>query len=454
MPTFLVSCLNATGVPPGNRGAPVGSRGEWHMPKLSLNAKILLLGTMISLLLLGLIVAVHLAGAQTTLAGVLMLAAGVLASLGGLVWSAHRYVTRNVLTMIQVIVRLADGDDGTSRVPVLSRDEIGLLAEKFNLLLEQNRRMKAGLERLVDIKTDELFQANAAVLLAGQVFENVLEAIIITDREGVILRANPAFQVVTGYTIEEALGRKPNLVKSDRHPPEFYAEMWRRLTEVGHWQGEIWNRRKNGEVFPAMLSISSIRDAEGVISHYIGTMDDISLNKLNEERIRHLAFHDPLTGLANRVLFADRAETGLQRARRDSHKLAVLVLDLDGFKQVNDSRGHAVGDLLLIEIARRLQGVLRAEDTVARFGGDEFTALLPHVDHAEAALTVARKILVTIEQPVVIDDVPLQVSASIGVSVYPADGDDYQSLFEAADTAMYQAKSSGKAQCRLASRPG
>jgi diguanylate cyclase (GGDEF)-like protein len=219
---------------------------------------------------------------------------------------------------------------------------------------------------------------------------------------------------------------------------------------VGAWHGEIWNRRKNGEVFPAMLSITSLRNAEGDISHYIGTMDDISLSKRNEEKIRYLAFHDALTGLSNRVLFADRTLTGIQRAKRENRQLAMIVLDLDGFKQVNDTYGHAVGDLLLIEVGRRLQGVLRAEDTLARFGGDEFTALLPMIDEPLDALTVAQKILAAIETPVVLATHQVQVSASIGISIYPAHGEDYQALFAAADSAMYQVKVTGKAGFRIA----
>ena len=255
---------------------------------------------------------------------------------------------------------------------------------------------------------------------------------------------------MTGFAVEETVGHKANLVKSDRHPREFYTEMWRQLKAAGSWRGEIWNRRKNGEVFPAMLSITSVRDEGGNITHYVGTIDDISLNKSNEERIRYLAFHDPLTGLANRVLFADRTATGLQRAKREGYSLAIVVLDLDGFKEVNDTYGHAAGDQLLIEIARRLQGVLRAEDTVARFGGDEFTALLPEVVDPQDAVIVAQKILATVAVPVTICGSQVRVSASIGISIYPTHGEDYQALFTAADTAMYQVKAAGKAGVRLA----
>jgi diguanylate cyclase (GGDEF)-like protein/PAS domain S-box-containing protein len=421
------------------------------MPRLSLNTKVLLLGGLLAVLFALLAQILHLAGLQKSTVGITVLAASILTGLVLFVWFIHYYVTRRICLMANTVAALTDGDDGRSRVPVLGGDEIGRLAEKFNLLLERNREMTANLEQLVDARTYELRAANQALRLSGQVFEHVLESIVITDREGVILQANPAFETITGFPRSEALGRKTNIMKSERHPPEFYRQMWQQLTTAGSWQGEIWNRRKDGEIYPAMLSITSVRNADGEISHYIGTLEDISLNKCNEERIRYLAFHDPLTGLANRVLFADRTDTGLQRARRDGTRLALIVLDLDGFKQVNDTHGHAAGDLLLIEIATRLQGVLRAEDTVARFGGDEFTALLPEIDTPQDALTVARKILAAIEVPIILSEHQVRVSASIGISIYPTDGADYQTLFVAADAAMYQVKTTGKAGCRLAS---
>ncbi len=420
------------------------------MSKFSLDTKVFLLGALFALLFALLTQLLHLGGSQKTSLGIFLLAASLLAGLGVFVWVIHHYVTRRIISMARTVTRLADGDDGRTLVPALGEDEIGVLAENFNQLLSRNRQMTRDLEHLVDIKSGELYKANEALLLAGQVFENVLDAIIITDPEGVILRANPAFEAVTGFAVEETVGRKANLVKSDRHPREFYAQMWQQLKTVGSWRGEIWNRRKNGEVFPAMLAITPVRDDAGNITYYIGTIDDISLNKSNEERIRYLAFHDPLTGLANRVLFADRTSTGLQRAKREGSSLAIVVLDLDGFKAVNDSHGHAVGDQLLIEIAKRLQGVLRAEDTVARFGGDEFTALLPEIEAPQDAVVVAQKILATVAAPVAISGNQVQVSASIGISIYPTHGEDYRTLFTAADAAMYQVKAAGKAGVRLA----
>ncbi len=420
------------------------------MPRFSLDGKVFLLGVLFALLFALLTQLLHMGGLQKSSFGVFLLAGSLLAGLALFVWFIHRYVTRRISRMARIVTRLAAGDDGSTLVPVLCDDEIGALASTFNQLLVRNRQMTRGLEELVDLKSRELFRANEALLLAAQVFDNVLEAIVITDREGVILQANPAFETVTGFRVDEALGRRANLLKSDRHPPEFYQQMWQQLTTVGSWRGEIWNRRKDGEIYPAMLTIVSVRNAEGEITHYIGTQEDISLNKLNEERIRHLAFHDPLTGLANRVLFADRIMTSIQRGKRESRQLALIVLDLDGFKAVNDTYGHAAGDQLLVEIARRLQGVLRAEDTVARFGGDEFTALLPEIDVPGDAETVAQKILATVSEPVAIAGHQVQVSASVGISIYPVHGEDYQTLFAAADAAMYQAKLAGKAAARLA----
>ena len=420
------------------------------MSKLSLESKVFLLGTLLALLFALLTQLLHLGGLQKTSGGIFLLAASLLAGIGLFVWLIHRYVTRRICAMARIVTHLGDGDDGSTLVPVSGDDEIGILAEKFNQLLLRNRQITGDLEKLIDLKSRELYQANEALLLAAQVFANVLEAIIITNREGVILQANPAFETVTGFSVAEALGRKANLLKSDRHPPEFYQQMWQQLTTVGSWKGEIWNRRKDGGIYPAMLTIVSVRNADGEITHYIGTQEDISLNKLNEERIRHLAFHDPLTGLANRVLFADRTATSIQRARRESRQLALIVLDLDGFKQVNDTHGHAVGDRLLIEMARRLQGVLRAEDTVARFGGDEFTALLPEIDEPRDAVIVAEKILAAIALPFAVGGDQVQVSASIGISIYPIHGEDYQTLFTTADAAMYRIKAAGKAGVGLA----
>ncbi len=420
------------------------------MAKRSLDSKVILLGVLLALLFGLLTRLLHLGGLQKTSQGVFLLAACLVAGLALFVWFIHRNVTRRITRMARAVIGLADRDDGVTLLPVLGDDEIGVLAEKFNLLLGKNRQITHALEQMVDSKSDQLYKANEALLLAATVFDNALESIIITDREGVILQANPAFEMLTGFPVSEALGRKANLMKSDRHPPEFYAEMWRQLSTAGCWRGEIWNRRKNGEVFPAMLSITSLRRDDGEISHYIGTLEDISLNKSNEERIRYLAFHDPLTGLANRVLFSDRTKTGLQRAKREGYPLALIVLDLDGFKEVNDKHGHAAGDQLLIEIAGRLQGVLRAEDTVARFGGDEFTALLPEIDRPEDAVVVAEKILAAVENPIALADGQVQVSASIGISVYPQHGESYKELFTAADAAMYQVKAAGKAGVRLA----
>jgi diguanylate cyclase (GGDEF)-like protein len=248
------------------------------------------------------------------------------------------------------------------------------------------------------------------------------------------------------------VGQRASILKSNRHEPEFYHQMWETLLANGFWQGEIWNRRKDGAVYPAFLSIISLRNEAGETTHHIGSLQDISFMKASEERIRYLAYHDPLTGLPNRLLFVDRLNLAIQQAKRDGTKLAVIILDLDGFKKVNDTLGHPVGDLLLVEVARRLSENIRAEDTVARLGGDEFIILLPRIRQEEAVLLVVRKVLSWLGRPMELKGHELVVSASLGVSLYPGDGTTYEDLLKAADIAMYRVKESGKSGYQIYSR--
>ncbi len=281
--------------------------------------------------------------------------------------------------------------------------------------------------------------------LAAAVFDSSNEGIIITAPDGSILRVNPAVSSVTGYQPEELIGQNPRIFSSGRQGPEFYRSLWNDVLKNGQWQGEIWNRRKNGEVFAEWLSISCIRSPGGRVDYYVATFSDITERKRAQDRIYHQAYHDALTGLPNRVLFRDRLEQSLAFAHRINHgKVALLFIDLDRFKLVNDSLGHDAGDRLLQLVAQRLRAVGRQTDTLARLGGDEFTFLLPDVDDVEEARVVANKVLSALRLPFSLDGHHICVSASVGISVYPDDGDSVEILMKHADTAMYRVKKEGR----------
>ena len=285
--------------------------------------------------------------------------------------------------------------------------------------------------------------------LAAHVFEQSQQSIVIADRNGTILRVNRYFTELTGYLPEEAIGNTPRVLKSQRHDKEFYDELWRSLLEEGSWRGEIWNRKKNGDGFAALLSISSVKDAGGAIIYFIGVIEDITEQKLSSERIYHLAHFDVLTNLPNRRLFNDRLVLSMKQAERYGSRFAVLFLDLDNFKRINDSFGHHVGDLLLQAVAQRILDSLRKVDAVARFGGDEFAVMLDDVSDPSDIARVARKIIKAVSAPVDLEGVEVQMGTSIGVSIYPADGDSIETLFKNADSAMYRAKALGKNQCQF-----
>jgi diguanylate cyclase (GGDEF)-like protein/PAS domain S-box-containing protein len=287
-------------------------------------------------------------------------------------------------------------------------------------------------------------RAEQGLLLAQSVFDSTNEGIMVTDAEARILSVNPAFSVITGWSATEAIGQKPSLLQSGRHLPEFYADLWQRLAASGHWAGEIWNRRKSGELFVEWMTINAIRDAHGTVSRYVALFSDITLRKSQEEAIWHQANFDPLTGLANRNLFQDRLERALTSGRRKQQQVGLMFLDLDRFKWINDTLGHAAGDLLLIEAAARLQACVREEDTVARMGGDEFTLVLQGLGNQDPLQDVAEKVLAALAQPFVLNGTPQYISASVGVTVYPLDADNTSDLLRNADIAMYQAKGAGR----------
>ncbi|GGY15814.1 EAL domain-containing protein [Paludibacterium paludis] len=280
--------------------------------------------------------------------------------------------------------------------------------------------------------------------LAARVFDSSNEAILITDADSRILAVNRLFCEITGYEESEVLGKMPSILASGRHNDSFYEDMWQRLRERGHWAGEIWNRRKDGEIFPEWLNISVLTDENGAITHFIALFTDITERKAQEAHVRHLAEYDFLTDLPNRVLIHDRLQQAIRAAQKNLHQLAVLFVDLDHFKNINDSLGHGNGDELLKMVADRLAGALRPIDTVGRTGGDEFVLILPDLDSPEEAGHAAQSLLDILHRPFVVAGHTLVVSASIGISVCPEDGEDIQTLLMNADLAMYHAKSSGR----------
>jgi diguanylate cyclase (GGDEF)-like protein/PAS domain S-box-containing protein len=286
--------------------------------------------------------------------------------------------------------------------------------------------------------------SESALRQAAIVFDSTSEAIIVTDSEANIVRVNSAYTKITGYQPEEVLGKNPRLHQSGRHDKAFYQRMWDSLRQTGHWQGEIWNRRKNGEIYPAWENISVVRDEQGKVTHHVALLSDITELKQAQERLAHLAHHDPLTGLPNRLLFNASLQQALERARRHRQRLALLFLDLDRFKLVNDSLGHAAGDQLLKSVAERLRKNVRAEDVVARLGGDEFTVILETIDNPDDTAQLARTFIDIIAEPLEIEDQSVQTSTSVGIAFYPDDAETAEDLIKAADAAMYRAKASGR----------
>lgn len=338
-----------------------------------------------------------------------------------------RNISRPVKKLQNTMAEIERDMDLSMRADVDAKNpDIGEMAKSFNSLV------------------DRLQHANERLQLFVKMFENSGEAILITDAQQNIIAVNPAFVSITGYTEEDAIGNNPNMLSSGKQDAEFYQAMWRTINDVGLWQGEIWNRRKSGEIYPEWLSIGTVKNAKDEVINYIALFSDITKRKEAEVRIEHLAHYDSLTHLPNRALFSDRLKQALVTGGRNKKKVALLFLDLDKFKSVNDTMGHLAGDLLLQSVATRLLSCVRESDTICRQGGDEFMILLAEVGGAEDAEKVAGKIVSAMTQPHQIGDKALTITFSIGISLYPDDAQDDETLVKQADDAMYRAKEKGR----------
>lgn len=338
----------------------------------------------------------------------------------------QQIVSEPIFDLVRTMRQVSLKKDYNLRAPKHGNDEVGQLIEGFNEMLTQ------------------ISERDEKLHIAANALENTGDAIIITDAHLKIVSVNKAFSSMTGFVSRDVIGKLPTMLQSDRHSKSDNKSIWRQISKSGQWHGEIWGLRKSGEVFPQWLTISRISDNKGVVSHYVFVSNDISQHKRYEARLEHMAHHDALTGLPNRTLFEAELQTAIQRANRHGEVLGIMFVDLDNFKQINDTLGHAAGDKLLQTVASRLTGCLRECDLVARQGGDEFTVLLDGVKSLQDIATVAEKFITELARPMEIAGEPLSVTASIGISSFPEHGRDAASLLRNADKAMYLAKGQGR----------
>ncbi len=336
---------------------------------------------------------------------------------------------------------LSAGNIYRAQIEHLRKDGESIWVDLSGTIL--NRDTGESLWGFLDITESK--QAEAKLQLAANVFSHAREGIMITNTQGDILDVNATFSFITGYSRDEVIGRNPRVLNSGRHDQAFFDAMWRDLRKQGHWSGEVWNRRKNGEVFAVMQTVSAVQDSEGNTQQYVSLFSDITPLKEHEQQLEFIAHYDALTGLPNRVLLADRLQQAMVQTQRRNLQLAVTYLDLDGFKAINDNHGHDAGDQLLVTVASRMDQVLRDGDTLARLGGDEFVAILLDLPNIEASVPLLTRLLTAASQPVHVGDLEMQVSASIGVTFYPqSEEEGADQLLRQADQAMYQAKLAGK----------
>ncbi len=359
------------------------------------------------------------------------LALGVLFTLVG-AWAARR-ISRPISRIAEAAEQVAAGD--LQRQVPLARgdDEVAHLSQAIHTMV-----------RNLTAEILERKRAEGQLRLSAVVFANNSEAIVITDAANNIVRVNAAFERISGYSEAEVLGKNPRMFASGRMSPQFYQEMWAELMQQDGWRGEIWNKRRNREVYPEWLILSLVRDEQGRVINHIAIYSDITERKREEARIQFLASHDVLTGLPNRFLLTDRLTQALAAAEHNGLRVGVMFIDLDHFKNINDSLGHDVGDDLLKQVAERMQRCLRRTDTLARLGGDEFVVLLPDVGSENEIAFLAEKLLESFAGKFLIQDYQLSITPSLGISIYPEDGQDARELLRNADVAMYRAKKDGR----------
>ena len=315
-------------------------------------------------------------------------------------------------------------------------------------ILEECERLRSRLA-VFERKGPEYRQEKEGLGLLSRIFEHAPEGIMVTDTLCRIITVNQAFTFVTGYNLEEVKGKNPNILKSGRHDVGFYKPMWKSLIKTGRWHGEIWNRKKDGEIYLEWQTIQALKNERGKVTHYVAFFTDITTRREAEQRLIHKATHDALTDLPNRFLFEERMSQALIRAQRDRKPLALLYLDLNGFKMINDTFGHTTGDLLLQAVSGRLESGIRKSDTLARIGGDEFAILVENFSHVQDVVHITRKILRALSRPYDLGKIRTSMSTSIGISMCPEDGEDVCALMEKADTAMYRAKERGESFCQF-----
>ncbi|WP_158968119.1 EAL domain-containing protein [Paraglaciecola sp. L3A3] len=325
----------------------------------------------------------------------------------------------------------------------ITKNENTIICEWHNTPIIDKDGSIIGVTSLVQDVTKNK-QLKNELTLAASVFSQAQEGIIITNIKGIIIEVNESFSNITGYSREEIIGKNPNILKSGRQAAEFYQNLWQTINDIGHWSGEVWNKRKNGEVYAQYLNISSVHDDLGQIKNYVAIFSDISEIKDHQNQLEHMAHYDVLTNLPNRTLLTDRLNQALSQSKHNKNQVAIILLDLDGFKEVNDTHGHSVGDELLVIFAARLKDILRDCDTLARYGGDEFVAILSKLDNIEDLHPIVERMLKVASEQITLGTKVLKVSASIGITIYPFDKTNADQLIRHADQAMYVAKQKGK----------
>ncbi|MFZ2727342.1 MAG: EAL domain-containing protein [Methylococcaceae bacterium] len=366
------------------------------------------------------------------------------------------------IVITDILMPVMNGLDMAKEIKLFKPDTPIIITTAFNEAEFFLRAIELGIDKYVlkPIKARQLLialqemawllKAQKELKLSATVFNVSAEGILVTDADNKIVAVNPAFLRITGYNDEDVLGFNPKILNSGRQDKNFYQNLWQELMNKHRWQGEMWNRRKNGEIYPEWLTISVVTDNHNKVIYHVGVFSDITARKEAEQKLYHLAHYDPLTKLPNRTLLQDRLQQAIEHAQRQkTNHVGLLFIDLDRFKLVNDLYGHMMGDLLLQEVALRLKDSVRASDTVSRLGGDEFVVLLPQLDYGEKAAIVARHIVDSLMQPFFINDQEIQIGSSVGISLYPDNGNDVDSLMKTADAAMYSVKEAGRNHFRF-----